>query len=93
MYRRRLGHRRDALDHRTRCQGGLFPHHTGHVFGVRTLDDGFYLRELCDYAGQAQGRLEVTLALSHAPAPAAAHPEFPHIRLMEGMVADAPGRR
>jgi toluene monooxygenase electron transfer component len=56
---------------------------------VRTLDDGFYLRELCDYAGQAQGRLEVTLALSHAPAPAAAHPEFPHIRLVEGMVADA----
>jgi toluene monooxygenase electron transfer component len=68
---------------------GYFRDHTGHVFfGVRTLEDGFYLRELCDHAGQAEGRLEVTLALSHAPAPAAAHPKFPHIRVMEGMVAD-----
>ncbi|MGA7490613.1 MAG: 2Fe-2S iron-sulfur cluster binding domain-containing protein [Xanthobacteraceae bacterium] len=67
-----------------------FRDHTGHVFfGVRTLEDGFYLSELCDYAGRTEGRLEVTLALSHAPAPAATHPKFPHIRLAEGMVADA----
>jgi toluene monooxygenase electron transfer component len=69
---------------------GYFRDHTGHVFfGVRTLRDGFYLSELCDYAAQAGGRLQVTLALSHEPASAAMHPKFPHIRLMHGMVADA----
>src|SRR5262249_5839496 len=67
-----------------------FRDHTGHVFfGVRTLEDGVYLSELCDYAAQAAGRLEVTLALSHEQAPAPTHPKFPHIRLMDGMVADA----
>ena len=67
-----------------------FRDHTGHVFfGVRTLEDGFYLSELCDYVARAGGRLEVTLALSHEQAPASAHPKFPHIRLMDGMVADA----
>src|SRR6266478_5959002 len=67
-----------------------FRDHTGHVFfGVRTLEDGFYLNELCDYAAQTEGRLKVTLALSHEQSPAAVHPEFPHIRLMDGLVADA----
>jgi toluene monooxygenase electron transfer component len=69
---------------------GYFREHTGHVFfGVRTLADGFYLRELYDYAARTEGRLEVTLALSHQEASAAVHPEFPHIRLVHGMVADA----
>ena len=69
---------------------GYFRDHTGHVFfGVRTLEDGFYLRELRDYAAQTEGRLKVTLALSHEQSPAAVHPEFPHIRLMDGLVADA----
>jgi toluene monooxygenase electron transfer component len=69
---------------------GYFRDHTGHVFfGVGTLEDGFYLSELCDYAAQTHGRLEVTLALSHEQTPAAVHPSFPHIRLMHGMVADA----
>jgi toluene monooxygenase electron transfer component len=67
-----------------------FRDHTGHVFfGVRTLEDGFYLSELCDYAAQTEGRLKVTLALSHEQSPAAVHPEFPHIRLVDGLVADA----
>jgi toluene monooxygenase electron transfer component len=69
---------------------GYFRDHTGHVFfGVRTLEDGFYLSELCDYAAQAEGRLEVTLALSHEQAPTAVHPKFPHICLMNGLVAQA----
>jgi toluene monooxygenase electron transfer component len=69
---------------------GYLRDHTGHVFfGVRTLEDGFYLSELCDYVAQTEGRLEVTLALSHERASAAMHPKFPHIRLMHGMVADA----
>jgi toluene monooxygenase electron transfer component len=69
---------------------GYLRDHTGHVFfGVRTLEDGFYLSELCDYVAQTEGRLEVTLALSHERASAAMHPKFPHIRLMHGMVAQA----
>jgi toluene monooxygenase electron transfer component len=72
------------------ARAGYFRDHTGHVFfGVRTLEDGFYLNELCDYAAQTEGRLEVTLALSHEQAPAAMHPKFPRIRLMHGMVAAA----
>jgi toluene monooxygenase electron transfer component len=67
-----------------------FRDHTGHIyFGVRTLDDGFYLDELSHYVGQSQGRLEVTLALSHERAPSDKHPQVPRIRLMNGMVTDA----
>ena len=69
---------------------GYFRDHSGHVFfGVRTLEDGFYLGELSDYAARTEGRLEVTLALSHQEVPAATHPKFPRIRLMHGMVTDA----
>lgn len=67
-----------------------FRGHSGHVyFGVRTLADGFYLRELSHYVTAAGGKLEVTLALSHESAPSASHPQFPDIRLMHGMVGDA----
>jgi toluene monooxygenase electron transfer component len=66
-----------------------FRDHSGHVyFGVRTLADGFYLRELSRYATAASGKLEVTLALSHEPPPGASHPQLPGIRLMHGMVGD-----
>jgi toluene monooxygenase electron transfer component len=67
-----------------------FRDHSGHVFfGVRTLAEGFYLQELSDYVTAAYGKLEVTLALSHEQPPGASHPQFPSIRLMEGMVGDA----
>jgi toluene monooxygenase electron transfer component len=67
-----------------------FRYHSGHVFfGVRTLADGFYLRELSDHVARADGKLEVTLALSHEQAGSATHPQFPRIRLVQGMVGDA----
>lgn len=70
-----------------------FRDHSGHVyFGVRTLADGFYLRELSDFVNTAGGNLEVTLALSHEPAPSALHPYFPHIQLAQGMVGDVAAR-
>jgi toluene monooxygenase electron transfer component len=70
-----------------------FRHHSGQVFfGVRTLADGFYLRELSDYVARADGKLEVTLALSHEQAGSATHPQFPRIRLVHGMVGDATAR-
>jgi toluene monooxygenase electron transfer component len=55
-------------------------------FGVRTLADAFYLQELAAFAAAAGPNLEVTLALSHAPADTATHPQFPGIRLAHGMV-------
>jgi toluene monooxygenase electron transfer component len=67
-----------------------FRDHTGHVFfGVRTLADGFYLQELSDYAAAGHGKLQVTLALSHARAEGEFHPQFPHLRLASGMVTGA----
>jgi toluene monooxygenase electron transfer component len=63
--------------------------HTGHLyFGVRTLADGFYLEQLADYVSAGEGGLEVTLALSHEQPATDRHPQFPGIRLSNGMVAD-----
>ena len=89
VHRRRLRHRRHAVDPGARQVGELLPRPPGHVFfGVRGLADGFYLQELSDYVAAAHGKLQVTLALSHEQAPAATHPQFPHIRLATGMVTD-----
>src|SRR5262249_26100875 len=75
------------LEHANR--ENYFRDHRGYVFfGVRTLADGFYLSELSRYVSEAAGKLEVTLALSHEHPEAAAHPQFPDIRLMHGMVGD-----
>jgi toluene monooxygenase electron transfer component len=68
---------------------GYFSEHVGHVFfGVRGLADGFYLAELAEHIAAVGGRLNVTLALSHAPAPSPVHPQFPNIALAAGMVTD-----
>jgi toluene monooxygenase electron transfer component len=70
-----------------------FQGHVGHVFfGVRGLADGFYLAELADHIAAASGRLQVTLALSHEPAPSHVHPQFPSIGLATGMVTDVMSR-
>jgi toluene monooxygenase electron transfer component len=66
-----------------------FRNHTGQVFfGVRTLADSFYLEELSEHVAGSHGNLQVTLALSHEPAPARVHPQFPAIKLASGMVTD-----
>ncbi len=70
-------------------QEGYFRDRSGRVFfGVRTLADAFYMEELAGFVAAAGGRLEVTLALSHEPAPGAAHPQFPGIRLAGGLVGE-----
>jgi toluene monooxygenase electron transfer component len=71
-----------------------FRDHAGHVFfGVRGLQDGFYLPELADHCAAAGGRLQVTLALSHEPASEHAHPQFPNIGLASGMVTEVMNRQ
>jgi toluene monooxygenase electron transfer component len=70
-----------------------FQGHAGHVFfGVRGLGDGFYLAELAEHIAAASGKLHVTLALSHEPAPSHVHPQFPSIGLATGMVTDVMSR-
>lgn len=70
-----------------------FKDHTGQVFfGVRTLTDGFYLREFADHVAAAGGKLQVTLALSEQSADTPAHPQFPGIRLASGLVVDVMAR-
>jgi toluene monooxygenase electron transfer component len=72
---------------------GALRERTAHVFfGVRTLDDAFYMSEFATFATAAGASLEVTLALSHAPADTATHPQFPAIRLASGMVTDVAAR-
>jgi len=70
-----------------------FQGRAGHVFfGVRGLADGFYLAELAHHIAAASGGLNVTLALSHEPAPSRVHPQFPSIGLASGMVTDVMSR-
>ena len=44
------------------------------------------MAELAHSSPPPAAQLEVTLALSHAPAETETHPQFPAIRLAEGMV-------
>ena len=68
---------------------GALRERTAHVFfGVRTLADAFYVGEFAQFAADAGANLEVTLALSHAPADTATHPQFPAVRLAAGLVTD-----
>jgi toluene monooxygenase electron transfer component len=68
-------------------QTDYFLGHKGSVFfGVRTLQDVFYLEALARYVASSHGNLEVTLALSHEIAMTAFHTEYPVLRLASGMV-------
>jgi len=72
---------------------GYFQKHKGWVFfGVRTLADGFYIKELADHVEQAGGNLEVTLALSDETPATEVHPDFPQIKLAGGFVHEATSR-
>jgi toluene monooxygenase electron transfer component len=75
-----------------------FRTHKGAVFfGVRTLDDTFYLQELSRHVAASHGNLDVTVALSDQIAATPLHGEFPALKLASGMVhqvaaAGMPGR-
>lgn len=77
--------RASRLDHFRRHKGYVF-------FGVRTLADGFYVKELADYVDKSGGNLEVTLALSDEAPATPTHPEFPQVRLDGGFVHEVTAR-
>lgn len=61
-------------------------------FGVRTLSDGFYLKELAGLVEKSGGALQVILALSDEAAGGPTHPDFPSIQLQEGFVHEVAAR-
>jgi toluene monooxygenase electron transfer component len=73
------------VDHFRRRKGYVF-------FGVRTLADTFYLETLARYVAASHGNLEVTIALSDESVDAPAHPEYPSLKLVNGMVHDVAAR-
>jgi toluene monooxygenase electron transfer component len=73
------------VDHFRRRKGNVF-------FGVRTLADAFYLEKLARYAAASHGKLEITIALSDQSVDAAAHPDYPSLKLANGMVHDVAAR-
>lgn len=75
------------LEHATAA--GHFDRHKGRVFfGVRTLNDGFYLDRFSRLAEASNGALDVYLAMSHEAVTPTRHPDFAHIRLASGFVHD-----
>ncbi|MGD9786250.1 MAG: 2Fe-2S iron-sulfur cluster-binding protein [Hyphomicrobiaceae bacterium] len=72
---------------------GYMDGHRGHIFfGVRTLEDCFYMREFADYVRRSNGALEVTVALSNETATASHHPEHPEVALASGFVHEVAAR-
>jgi toluene monooxygenase electron transfer component len=68
-------------------QADYFRDHKGSVFfGVRTLQDAFYLEPLARYVTSSHGNLEVLIALSDEAATTAFHADFPVLRLAGGFV-------
>ncbi|MBW8905585.1 MAG: 2Fe-2S iron-sulfur cluster binding domain-containing protein [Betaproteobacteria bacterium] len=67
-----------------------FERHRGYVFfGVRTLRDAFWLRELSEHAG---ANVEVTVALSEDDVPAEAKSQWPRLRFERGLVHEVAKR-
>lgn len=71
------------------CGAQHFARHEGHVFfGVRTMQDAFYLEELSAMCERFPQRLAVTVALSDEEVPASAAEKFPRLRFAAGLVHD-----
>lgn len=72
---------------------GHFDVHKGFVFfGVRTIDDCFYLEKFGQYLDRARGNLEVTIALSDASPQGLTDTGHPVVRFATGMVHEVCGR-
>jgi toluene monooxygenase electron transfer component len=71
-----------------------FDRYQGYVFfGVRTMADGFFLRELEEFARAFPGRLTVVVALSDEAVPQAAAAQHPDLHFEQGFVHEVAARR
>jgi toluene monooxygenase electron transfer component len=74
-------------------QADYFSEHKGSVFfGVRTLQDAFYLETLARYVVDSHGNLDVTIALSDEAAMTPFHADYPSLRLESGFVHEVAGK-
>jgi toluene monooxygenase electron transfer component len=75
------------------CHERHFDQFKGYVFfGVRTLRDAFYLRELSAFRERFAQTLAITVALSDEDVPASATEQFPQLQFARGMVHEVAKR-
>ena len=75
------------------CRARHFERHEGHVyFGVRTMNDAFYLEGLSAFRDAFPQSLAITVALSDEEVPASAAERFPTLRFARGFVHDVAKR-
>jgi toluene monooxygenase electron transfer component len=75
------------------CQERYFEQYEGHVyFGVRSMQDAFYLDELSAMREQFAQKLAITVALSDEDVPAAAAARYPLLRFGRGFVHEVAKR-
>lgn len=68
---------------------GYFGRRKGHLFfGVRTIEDAFYVEDFARHVAAGNGALDVTVAISDADDVPAHHPDFPDVKLARGFVHD-----
>jgi toluene monooxygenase electron transfer component len=76
------------------AQERYFDQYHGHVFfGVRSLADAFFLRELGEHAAAFPGKLQVVVALSDEPVPDEARAQHPALAFDQGFVHEVASRR
>ena len=72
---------------------GYFIQYRGDVFfGVRTMNDTFFLDEFTDFAQRCGPKLSVTIALSDESVPDSAAARYPQLQFDQGFVHDVAGR-
>jgi toluene monooxygenase electron transfer component len=75
------------------CAERHFEQFKGYVFfGVRTMRDAFYLKELSAFRERFPQTLAITVALSDEDVPAAAVERFPQLRFARGLVHEVAKR-
>lgn len=76
------------------CQENYFRNYSGYVFfGVRTMRDAFFLRELSEFREKFPDNLHVVVALSEDGVPVSARSEYPLLEFDEGVVHEVAARR
>ena len=66
---------------------GYFSEFKGDIFfGVRTMEDTFFLEELSEFCGRSGDNLNVTIALSESEAPESAEADYPLLHFDTGFV-------
>ena len=75
------------------AQDGYFSQYHGNIFfGVRTMEDTFFLDELSAFRAECGDKLKVVIALSEEDAPASAQTDYAQLVFDKGFVHEVAGR-